>query len=80
MNVSRKFIRAPLLALFLVGAAALVQGCVYDPYTGTYVPCCAYPAYGYGYYGYPGYYGGVAVAGGWGWWGRGGWGWHRPWG
>jgi hypothetical protein len=39
-----------LLALTL--AAALLSGCVYDPYTGTYRPCCGY----YGYYGYP-YYG-----------------------
>jgi hypothetical protein len=42
--------RAPiLLGLLLLG------GCVYDPYTGTYYPCCTYPApYGYApYYPYP---------------------------
>jgi hypothetical protein len=39
---------AGLLALMLT--AALLSGCVYDPYTGTYAPCC-------GYYGYSGYYG-----------------------
>ncbi len=38
-----------LLALTLT--AALLAGCVYDPYTGTYRPCCGY----YGYYGYPYY-------------------------
>jgi hypothetical protein len=37
-----------LLALTLT--ALLLGGCVYDPYTGTYVPCCGY--YGYPYYGY----------------------------
>lgn len=31
----------------LVGVAALLGGCVYDPYTGAYYPCCSYP---YGYY------------------------------
>ena len=35
----------------LVGAAALLSGCVYNPYTGTYDPCCSY--YGYPYYRYP---------------------------
>jgi hypothetical protein len=42
--------------LALAGAAAVLGGCVYDPYTGTYVPCCNYYGYpnGYGYgYGYP---------------------------
>ena len=58
------------MALLLVAVGAL-QGCAYDPYTGTYVPCCAYPAYpayGYGYgYGYypPPVVGGVVVGGGW---------------
>lgn len=28
--------------LVLVGAAALLAGCVYDPYTGALVPCCNY--------------------------------------
>lgn|SRR5579872_3843653 len=37
--------------LALSGAAALLAGCVYDPYTGTYIPCCAY--YGNPYYRYP---------------------------
>ena len=40
----------PILAL---AAVLLLGGCVYDPYTGTYVPCCNYYAYPYGYpYGY----------------------------
>jgi hypothetical protein len=39
----------PILAL----AAAVLGGCAYDPYTGTYVPCCAYYGYPYGYYRYP---------------------------
>lgn len=50
--------------MFLVIAVGMLQGCAYDPYTGTYVPCCAYPAYApypaYGYYGPP-----VVVGGGW---------------
>jgi hypothetical protein len=37
--------------LALAGAAALLSGCVYDPYTGAYYPCCNY--YGYPYYRYP---------------------------
>jgi hypothetical protein len=35
----------------LAGAAALLSGCVYDPYTGSYYPCCSY--YGNPYYRYP---------------------------
>ncbi len=32
----------------LTGAASLLlAGCAYDPYTGTYVPCCAAPGYAY---------------------------------
>ena len=50
---------AGLLALALT--AALLAGCAYDPYTGTYAPCCGYYGYPYGYrypppyapYGYP---------------------------
>ena len=38
--------------LALAGVATLLGGCVYDPYTGTYVPCCNYYGYPYGY-GYP---------------------------
>jgi hypothetical protein len=34
-------------------SAILLAGCVYNPYTGTYVACCGY--YGYPYYGYPYY-------------------------
>ncbi len=34
-------------------ATGVLTGCVYDPYTGTYAPCCGY--YGYPYYGYPYY-------------------------
>jgi hypothetical protein len=35
----------------------MLAGCVYDPYTGGYYPCCAYPyqAYGSPYYRAPGY-------------------------
>ena len=40
-----------LLALMLTAAA--LDGCVYDAYTGTYVPCCGY--YGNPYYRYPYY-------------------------
>jgi hypothetical protein len=41
----------------LLGLAAMLAGCVYDPYTGGYYPCCAYPyqAYGSPYYRAPGY-------------------------
>jgi hypothetical protein len=35
--------------LALAGVAAVLSGCVYDPYTGTYVPCCNYYGYPYGY-------------------------------
>ena len=45
---------AGLLALTLT--AALLVGCVYNPYTGTYAPCCGYygnPYYGNPYYRYP---------------------------
>jgi hypothetical protein len=41
--------------LALAAAAALLGGCVYDPYTGTYAPCCDYYGYPYGYR-YPGPY------------------------
>jgi len=59
--------------LVLTGAMATLQGCAYDPATGTYVPCCAYPAYpAYPPYGYYPPVGGVVVGGGW----RGG-GWYR---
>jgi len=39
--------------LALASAASLLGGCVYDPYTGAYYPCCGY--YGYSYYRYPYY-------------------------
>jgi hypothetical protein len=42
--------------LVLTLTAALLAGCAYDPYTGTYVPCCGYygsPYYRSPYYGYP---------------------------
>ena len=45
---------AGLLALSLT--AAFLAGCAYDPYTGTYAPCCGYygnPYYGNPYYRYP---------------------------
>jgi hypothetical protein len=39
--------REPIMAL---AAAVLLGGCVYDPYTGSYEPCCAYPGpYAYSY-------------------------------
>ncbi|HSZ93383.1 MAG TPA: hypothetical protein VK822_28875 [Acetobacteraceae bacterium] len=40
---------AALLALTV--GASLLAGCVYDPYTATWRPCCNY--YGYPYYRYP---------------------------
>lgn len=60
------------LAIALIGTTAALQGCAYDPATGTYVLCCAYPAVypaypAYGYY--PPVVGGVVVGGGW----HGGW-------
>ena len=36
----------------LAGLAAMLAGCVYDPYTGGYYPCCTYP---YGAYAAPYY-------------------------
>ena len=42
----------PARALLLLGAVSLLAGCMYDPYTGTYSPCCGNP---YSYYGYPAY-------------------------
>ena len=85
------FNRRTLAATLLIVGAAMLQGCVYDPYTGAYVPCCAYPAYGYypagGGYAYPAYggYGGAVVVGGGGYYRggyggggyRGGYGWYR---
>ncbi|HVC61556.1 MAG TPA: hypothetical protein VND19_14485 [Acetobacteraceae bacterium] len=31
----------------LLGLSAALAGCVYDPYTGGYYPCCAYPYHPY---------------------------------
>ena len=42
--------RIAVLSALTLGAS-LLAGCVYDPYTGTWVPCCNY--YGYPYYRYP---------------------------
>jgi hypothetical protein len=45
-----------VLAAALVLATGVLTGCVYDPYTGTYAPCCGYygyPNYGSPYYRYP---------------------------
>jgi hypothetical protein len=45
-----------LVAVALLLAASVLAACVYDPYTGAYVPCCGYygtPYYGYPYYRYP---------------------------
>jgi hypothetical protein len=36
-----------LLALALIASA--LTGCVYDPYTGTWAPCCTYYGYPYNY-------------------------------
>lgn len=59
-----------LAAIVLIAGAAMLQGCAYDPYSGTYVPSTGYgygyggyssygtygyPAYGYPSYGYPTY-------------------------
>jgi len=45
-----------MTAILLIVGAGLLQGCVYNPYTGTYVPYSAYGYPGYGaYYGYPAY-------------------------
>ena len=41
------------IAALLALTAGLLAGCAYDPYTGTYAPCCGY--YGYPYYGNPYY-------------------------
>lgn len=54
--MNRPFNRRILTAAALIAGAAMLEGCAYNPYTGTYDPCCAYPAYGYGY-GYPAYNG-----------------------
>ena len=64
--------RRLMTMIVVVVGTILLAGCVYDPYTHQYVPCCAYPAYYgppayYGYpapYGYPGYYGGGGYVGG----------------
>ena len=42
-----------VLASAVLLATGVLGGCVYDPYTGTYVPCCGY--YGSPYYGSPYY-------------------------
>ncbi len=57
--MARSMIRSGA-AVLLVAATGLLAGCVYDPYTGSYYPCCSYPSYGYGpvyppAYGYPAY-------------------------
>jgi hypothetical protein len=71
--------RRTLGVTLLIVAAAMLQGCVYDPYIGAYVPCCTYPTYGYsGYPAYGSYGGSVVIGGGWG--GgyyRGGYGWYH---
>jgi hypothetical protein len=45
--------RRMLAMALILGAGVALSGCVYNPYTGTFVPCCGY--YGYPYYGYPYY-------------------------
>ena len=45
-----------MTALLALAAASLLPGCVYDPYTGTYLPCCSYYGYPYGYRYPPPYY------------------------
>ena len=63
----RKVVRTACGIVLILGIGVL-QGCVYDPYTGAYAPCCAYPAYGY----YPAPYAGSVVL-------DGDWGWRRGW-
>jgi len=43
--------------LAAVAAAGLLAGCMYDPYTGTYYPCCGSPPPAYGYPAAAPYYG-----------------------
>jgi len=78
-------IRAIVVTTLLSIAAVSLQGCAYDPYTGSYVPYAA-PAYGYypayPYYYAPPVYGSVVIGSDWGWGGYRGWhghygGWHR---
>src|SRR5215472_12702645 len=45
-----------MTALLALAAVSLLPGCVYDPYTGTYLPCCSYYGYPYGYRYPPPYY------------------------
>ena len=66
----RRFARRAFAACLLISGAALLQGCVYEPYPGPYA---GYPAYGYPAYG-PAYGPTVVVGGGGGW--HGGDGWH----
>ena len=55
----RHLVRRCAAFVTLAGLAALLAGCVYDPYTGGYYPCCTYPYHPYRpyapYNGYPGY-------------------------
>ena len=53
----RRRLRPPLATILLLVAAGTLGGCVWDPYTGTWV-CCGYRPYPYWYRPYPpaGYY------------------------
>jgi len=45
--------RQIVAVLALMVTASLLGGCVYNPYTGAYQPCCGYYPYPYSYpYGY----------------------------
>lgn len=63
-TVNTRLLRRSLSLILLLVGAGTIAGCVYDPYTGTYVPCCTYyRPWGYPYpppppppYGYPAYY------------------------
>jgi len=61
-TVNTRLLRRSFSVILLLVGAGIIEGCVYDPYTGTYVPCCTYYR-PWGYppppppaYGYPGYY------------------------
>ena len=79
MTTRKMTIRKAALIAALLGATALMTGCVYEePAYPTYAQ--AYPGYGYygGYYDYPGYYYGPTVGLGFGFGDRDDWhhGWH----
>lgn len=62
--MTRWHARPTVMTVALIATAALLQGCVYDPYAVPYQSCCVYPGYAYG--GYPANwgYGGAVIVGG----------------